>query len=385
MGAAAFLVLSLSGCEDGSTPPLTAVSPTPSPSPSPSPTPTPTPTPVPATRIGQADIGQSFGGPMACAGGTFARTAQSDGTTQMSGIASLTAPRIDNRLQVGYPAENTYKLDTNGMGGPTFDPVDKKAGPTFVYDYFRDGADEFEIYRNKLDNKLFFVTIGRYSDNSQLCFYAAGGPPAFVHPGNRFQAPLPFLGFGDGIFYSNGTALRLLESAAKADVNYISSTVAITLTLRGRAPVFGEVANSTTEETVTTRAQISPNGSITGNLTGGQWSDGHYRRSTLRRESERHDGSLSANQGEWRHLLRRGGPGCAALTRRLALCEVADPVRKLVSFSRPENYVGSPRAPILARQQLAPLRRGWACHLTDSLKMPSAPGILPMLGSIRAM
>lgn len=266
LGAAAFLALLLGGCEDGTTPPLTVVSPTPSPSPSPSPT--PTPTPVPATRIGQADIGQSFGGPMACAGGIFTRTAQPDGTTQMSGITSLTAPKIDNRLQVGYPAENTYKLDVNGMGGASIDPIDKKTGPTFIYDYFRDGADEFEIYRNKLDNKLFFVTIGRSSDNSQLCFYAAGGPPAFVHPGNRFQAPFPFLGFGDGIFYSNGTALRLLESAAKADVNYIASTVAITLTLRGRAPVFGEVTGSTTEETVTSTAQISPNGSITGILTG---------------------------------------------------------------------------------------------------------------------
>lgn len=268
LGAIAFLAVTLSGCDDGSNPPLTAVAPTPTPSPSPSPSPTPTPTPTPATRIGQADIGQSFGGPMACAGGTFMRTAQSDGTTQMSGINSLTAPKIDNRLQVGYPAENTYKLDINGMSGPSLDPADKKTGPTIIYDYFRDGADEFEIYRNILDNKLLFVTIGRYSSNTELCFFAAGGPPPFVHPGNRFAAPVLFMGFGDGIFYSNGTALRLLESAAKADVNYIASTVAITLTLRGRAPVFGDLKASTTEETVTGTVQISPNGGIAGVLNG---------------------------------------------------------------------------------------------------------------------
>jgi hypothetical protein len=207
---------------------------------------------------------------MACAGGTFARTAQPDGSSQISGIASLTAPKIDKRLRVGYAAENTYKLDIDGAAGPVFDPVDKKAGPTFIYDYFRDGADEFEIYRNILDNDIFFATIGRYSTNTELCFYAAGGPPPFVHPGTRFQAPFPFLGFGDGIFYSNGTALRLLESSAQGDVNYIASTVAIKLVLRGRAPVFGEVANngSTTEETVTGTAQISASGAISGNLTG---------------------------------------------------------------------------------------------------------------------
>jgi len=266
LGPMGFIVLALGGCEDGSTPPLTVVSPTPSPSPSPSPT--PTPTPIPTTRVGQADVGQSFGGPMACAGGIFARTAQPDGTSQMSGVASLTAPKIDNRLQVGYPAVNTYRLDVNGMGGPTFDPVDKKAGPTFIYDYFRDLADEFEIYRNILDNDLVFVTLGRYSDNSQLCFFAAGGPQPFVHPGNRFQAPFPFMGFGDGIFLSNGTALRLLESSANADVNYIASTVAIKLVLRGRAPVFGDLAGSTTEESVTGTVPISPNGSIAGVLSG---------------------------------------------------------------------------------------------------------------------
>ena len=197
---------------------------------------------------------------MVCANGTFTRS-----SGRISEITALNPPKNDSSFNILYPADNTFSLDINGFGGPSFAPTQKATGPTFMYDYFQNGTDELELYRNRL---LTYVTFGRYSDAQTLCFFAAGGPPKYAPFGNVAFSN-PYVGLGDGMARIAGSTLRLLESSASASVNYPANTVDITLSLRGRTTAFGEPSGAFTPvETVTGTVPLSSLGSFNGSLTG---------------------------------------------------------------------------------------------------------------------
>lgn len=267
------IALLAAGCNsEGSDGPSIVATPTPTPAPTPAPTPTPTPPPPSSVnRIAQAEVGQFFEGPVACAGGTFTSATTGSNAGQLIDVLTIQTPKIvDNALRVDYLAVDNFRLDFNGFGGATFMPSQKTAGPMMFYDYFRNGTEEFELYRNATDMDLFFTTVGRYSDNGgSICFFAAGGPPRYVDPGSRIQS-MPFLGFADGLAQIGGVSYRLFQSPANATIDYRARTAEIRLILAGYRPVFGEVpgGGSTVGDTVTGTATLDVNGYVSGTLSG---------------------------------------------------------------------------------------------------------------------
>lgn len=263
------VALALSACGEGSpgTQPITTIPPTGTPTPSPTTTPTPSPTPTPAGPvIGQAGVGDTMRGPLVCGqAGTLSFGPPSNG---LENIISLASIFIATDISVVYNAADTYTMTIGGsVPASNPKPAIKRTSTTGVYDYFREGTGEFEIYRNAASPKLANVTIGRVSDNSRVCFFGLGGPAAYARPSGL--STKDFTGIADGIAMEGGTNYRLFGSATTARVDYVSARVDIRIEFRGYESAFGHFLDAPRSDTrvATGTATLGTNGIFEGTVT----------------------------------------------------------------------------------------------------------------------
>lgn len=244
LGLAALCQL-LGGCGSGDTAPATpqvpipvVVSPPPTEPPSPPPPPPPPPNPD-GPPIANVAPGGVLTGVLVCAGGRFETSAEPDGGARLRNVHQLNPPKLkDNFLAIEYPAADRFTLDINGFGGTAFLPLDKSAAVS-PHDHFRNGRDEFEIYRNS-GMQLAFATLGRISSDDGLCFYAAGrGSSNYLVDGDY-----GFTGLTDGVVVRPEGAMRLFGAVARGRIYANLRTVTISIPLQARNDAFGAFQNS---------------------------------------------------------------------------------------------------------------------------------------------
>lgn len=256
--------------------PTTTPSTTPSPSPSPSPSSTGTPTPsVPPLAL--ANVGETLRGPLACGQAgrlTFALTPPA-----LLRIESLASVFQAGDIDIAYKAADTYELSIGGTVAATRpDPSIKRPSVGGVYDYFQKDSGEFEVYRNATADRLTNVTLGRVSDQSRVCFFAVGGPAAYVRPAS--VSTRDFGGFADGVATDDtGTNFRLFQSPATARVDYTSGRVDIRMELRGRELAFNGFTDQPVagSQVATGSATLGADGVFEGTLTTPQGFTGTVR------------------------------------------------------------------------------------------------------------
>jgi hypothetical protein len=160
-----------------------------------------------------------------------------DALGQVVGLPAFTGAKIDNHLALTYRAQDSFALDLNGFGGPSFLPSDKRTSQTGPYHQFLNPSQgEFFIFRDGGPFGSFtFGTLGL--DNSAgLCFFAAGLQP----PSIPFSGTGDYFARADGIARVGGQTLRLFGTTGVLDVNYGTGAGSIQLAITGRGNAFGD-------------------------------------------------------------------------------------------------------------------------------------------------
>lgn len=236
------LVLALAGCSSGGGAPA-APAPQPSAAPPPGsvpPAPAPSPVPPPAPSdplIAGVPPGGKLGGALVCAGATLELQALGDGTRQVRGISAIKRVKLtDNRVDIDYRAADSFGLDFNGFGGPSFGPSDSRGSVTGVYDYFRASSEELEIDSGK--SGLQFASFGRVSDENGICFFAVGRPTYDYLIDGDYE----FRGVSDGLFVSanGGGTRRLYGSFVNGTIRANAGVIDVTIQFTGRDDAFGD-------------------------------------------------------------------------------------------------------------------------------------------------
>ena len=199
-------------------------------------------------------------GYVACAGSaTLQFETFADGTRRIAGMSSISAPKIvDNHIDIYYQAPSSFRLDFNGFGGDSFGAADERAAQLVGYRYFVRASSEFEIGTSASGKAL----LGRYSDTSGICFFAAGPDPRPLMSGSG-----SFAGSADGIALLGGAARRLYDtSTARGTIDFDRAQIDLTLSLVGRE--FRNPVNPVAIGSAAGRLGFGPNGYVSGTLAG---------------------------------------------------------------------------------------------------------------------
>jgi hypothetical protein len=239
---------------------------TPPPAPTPSPTPSPSPSPSPSvTGIGGAVPGERLEGVEACARDQVTRDARG----RVTGL-TLTSAKIDNHLQIDYRAIDSYSLDANGFGGPSFVPADKQAWTGGPYDQFVNSSqDEFYIFRDGQFGRMSFAVLGA-EYQAGACYFAVG-LRSDTFPTSLWE----YSGWTDGLARIGTRTLRLFDHGAKILPDSGARTGTLQLTLVGRESPFGDFHAQPPADIaiVTAPIAILPDGRLDiGPLSGGGFS-----------------------------------------------------------------------------------------------------------------
>lgn len=295
------IAVSLVGCRgdssggSGGQNSITSPAPTPSPPAPPPPPPTQSPA-APARTIAGASPGDTLVGIQTCARDGAVR----DSEGHVIGLTDFTSAKIDNFVTLKYVAVDSFELDLNGFGGPSYVPADKRTSPDRAYDQFLNRTQgEFFLFKDGGPFGSFtFATLG-LDNSSGLCFFAVGLQPS----------SLPNIGSdtyfarADGIAKVDGQLLRLFGTEGRLDVNYETGAALLELTINGRGHPFADFTGQVATSIATVRAtlQLRERGGFSASLSG---SNGYTGSVT---------GMLVSNE---RNVSGRGGAG-AVLTFEL--------------------------------------------------------------------
>jgi hypothetical protein len=269
----------LASCGEGgnSQPGTVTVSPSPTPPvPSLTPTPTPSPTPTPAgPPIANVAPGGTLSGNLVCAGGDFRYETISDGGRRLADATRIGAADTGrSSIAILYRTTNSFQIDINGFGGPSFLPSDRKgeaAGSHWPVAYFRkspvqQSADELEIHDgNGPFGGLVNASLGRLSDGSSLCFFAVGSDRGPI--GTQGTKDYSIL-VADGLAILGGVARRIGLATASARVDRETRTIDLSLDMYASTPPFGTPANNINLGPATARLNITASDRMSGALAG---------------------------------------------------------------------------------------------------------------------
>lgn len=238
------LPLLTAGCGGGGGGDLTSTPPTVTPSPSPSP-PQPVP-PFPGTPPASFFLTDEVTATAAV------RVERGNGTARVTGVERLTDVLAPNRshVSVEYRGPDSYAIEMNGFGGPSFLPVEREDSSP-IFDTYRSQdkggyVDILQVAKKGAGITLTYMSFGSYgflnisgaSSELALSFLAIGSrTPASQMP---TTGSARFSGIVDGLWVDGATTRRLYGSTATLTADFAAGRVTSVLALTGRDNPFGD-------------------------------------------------------------------------------------------------------------------------------------------------
>jgi len=253
----ATLAVTLASCGGGAPGPVPSVTVASSPLAPPAPIPTP---PSPSVlRYAGAAPGDTLVGVESCAQGPATRDARGH-------LAEVTfsSAKIDNSIRLTYGAVDTFSIDTNGFGGPSFRPVDKQPWTGGPYDQFLNPSQgELFVLRN---GESHFAAVG-LDTSYAACFFAIG-----MEPDTLPAFKQDYFVTVDGLARVGTRTMRLFGYDSEMILDPTTGTAILKLKLAGRDAPFGDFHSRTPTPLVEATASLTlrANGSFsTATLSGG--------------------------------------------------------------------------------------------------------------------
>lgn len=237
-------------CGGSSAPSGAAPTPTPTVTLTPTPTPSPTPTGTPASvaaLVGGAKVGEALVGSAICDG----RVQYGTNGFAIS-VADIGRPYgYADALQIYFSAADRMEIDTARF---PFGVISVTSTDSFVSHY---GPPDTDLQLPRLPGQLEFATLGQVVLYDELCYFALALDAKVAPPTSGQHS---YGGLVDGFLLESGGAnYRLFGS--EANLTFISgASYRLTMTLRGRAQPFGDLASQAVVNlgTVTATVDYSP-------------------------------------------------------------------------------------------------------------------------------